>query len=592
MVMEKKMKVRSEREKTKVVIRHLPPSLSQSDLSQHIDSHFASRYNWFSFRPGNNRYQLPFIQTINSLATITSVSLYPNPNPNPYCSHTRQRHSRAYIDFKCPDDVFEFAEFFDGHVFVNERGAQHKVIVEYAPSQRVPKPSAKKDGREGTIYKDPDYLEFLKLIAKPQEHLPSAEVQLERKEAEQAGANKETRIVTPLMEFVRQRRAVDSGMQSGQIMLHCSSEASIDCSTLMAALAASSAVAKVSRRSRAALPGKPGSGNTKRGSEKKKYVQKDNAKGVARKESKDKSAFVVVPRRDNQSAESMHGIEGPFSGISLTSDSGKKKILLLKGKQREIPSVGFVLPIKAIEGTVKQQNIQSGNSPISAPAKQNQRREASGRLIRSILLNNESRQSLSTTGAQHKIQILSSENGKRPPRTFGSRSGLNDQVSNNDAAQVNSEGDSKMALDKKFVKRDLHGLGSGEKTEKRTRNKDRPDRGVWTPLRRSDVSNAGNDHSSSSLAQPTQSNPESAEGEVKENVPSGNRGGEFSASAGGRGNPSIENDSQRNFTRRGASYIVKDDGAVSISEGKPSKKSVGHSAHEKQVWVQKSSSGS
>lgn len=37
------------------------------------------------------------------------------------------------------------------------------------------------------IRTDPDYLEFLKLIAKPQEHLPSAEIQLERKEAEQAG---------------------------------------------------------------------------------------------------------------------------------------------------------------------------------------------------------------------------------------------------------------------------------------------------------------------------------------------------------------------------------------------------------------------
>jgi regulator of nonsense transcripts 3 len=34
---------------------------------------------------------------------------------------------------------------------------------------------------------DPDYLEFLKIIAKPTEHLPSAEIQLERKEAEQAG---------------------------------------------------------------------------------------------------------------------------------------------------------------------------------------------------------------------------------------------------------------------------------------------------------------------------------------------------------------------------------------------------------------------
>lgn len=37
------------------------------------------------------------------------------------------------------------------------------------------------------IRTDPDYLEFLKLIAKPPEHLPSAEIQLERKEAEQAG---------------------------------------------------------------------------------------------------------------------------------------------------------------------------------------------------------------------------------------------------------------------------------------------------------------------------------------------------------------------------------------------------------------------
>ncbi|KAH1255955.1 Regulator of nonsense transcripts UPF3 [Glycine max] len=513
------MKVRSEREKTKVVIRHLPPSLTQSDLFQHIDSHFASRYNWFSFRPGNN-------------------------------SHKRQRHSRAYIDFKCPDDVFEFAEFFDGHVFVNERGAQHKVIVEYAPSQRVPKPSAKKDGREGTIFKDPDYLEFLKLIAKPQEHLPSAEIQLERKESEQVGASKETPIVTPLMEYIRQKRAVDSGMQ------------------------ASSAVAKVCRRSRAALPGKPGSGNIKRGSEKKKYVQKDNAKSATRKESKNMSAFIVVPRRDDQFAESMHGVEGSISGIPLTSESGKKKFLLLKGKQQDIPS--------ATEATVKQQNVQSGNSPISTPAKQNQRREASGRLIRSILLNNEARQSQSTTGTQHKIQILSSENGQRPSRRFGSRSGLNNQVSNHDAAQINSEGDSRRALDEKFIKRDLHGLGSSAKTEKRTRNKDRPDRGVWTPLRRSDVSHAGNDYSSSSLAQPTQSNPESAEGEVKENVPSGNRGGEFSASAGGHGgNPSIENGSQRNFIHHGASYVVKDDGAVSsISKGKPSKKSVGHSAHE------------
>ncbi|KAL1292479.1 hypothetical protein AAHE18_19G000100 [Arachis hypogaea] len=490
------MKVRSEREKTKVVIRHLPPSLTQSDLLHHIDNHFASRYNWFSFRPGNT-------------------------------SHKNQRHSRAYIDFKSPDDVFEFAEFFDGHVFVNERGAQHKAIVEYAPSQRVPRPTTKKDGREGTIYKDPDYLEFLKFIAKPPEHLPSAEIQLERKEAEQAGANKEGPIVTPLMEYVRQKRSVDIGAQ-----------------------------------------GKLGSGNTKRGLEKKKYVQKDNVKDATRKESKDKSAFTVVPRREDQSAasnikgiselETLHGIEGPISGIPVTSDSGKKKILLLKGKQREIPIT--------TEGVIKQQSIQSGNSAGSTTAKQNQRREASGRLIRSILLNSEARQSQPSTVTQHKIQILSSDNGKRPARSL-------------ESSKLNAEGDSKRSLDEKFVKKDTHGLGSvGEKIEKRTRNKDRPDRGVWTPLRRSDVSHADNEQSPSSLIQPTL--PESGMGESL-------------ASIVGRSSTSVENGPQRNFTRRGVSHIGKDDVAVSLGDGKASKKGGGgHGAHEKQVWVQKSSSGS
>ncbi|KAI5440351.1 regulator of nonsense transcripts UPF3 isoform X1 [Lathyrus oleraceus] len=533
------MKVRSERGKTKVVIRHLPPSLTESDLIQHIHNRFASRYRWFVFRPGNT-------------------------------SHRNQRYSRAYIDFNSPDDVFDFAEFFNGHVFVNEKGVQHKAVVEYAPSLRVPKLSTKKDGRDGTIYKDPDYLEFLKLIAKPQEHLPSAEIQLERKEAEQAGASKEAPIVTPLMEYVRQRRAVDSGPL------------------------VSSAATKVGRRARAALHGKPGPVNTRRGSEKKRYVQKDNVKNVNRKDSKDKSAFTVVPRHEDQSAESsikgiyeiesLHGIEGPVSGIPLTSDSGKKKILLLKGKQREVP--------KATEGVVKQQIAQSANSAISTTSKQNQRREAGGRLIRNILLNNDSRQSQSTSAGQHKIQILTSENGKRLPRPFGSRSGLSDQVYSHDAGQVTSEGDSKRDLSEKFVRRDLHGLSiSGDKTEKRTR---RPDRGVWAPLRRSDSSHSGNELSSSSVAQPTLSNPESVEaGEVKENVYSGNRSGEFSASAVGRSGPSVENGSQRIFTRRGAPYIVKDDGTVILSEGKLSKKGVvGPSTHEKQVWVQKSSSGS
>ncbi|KAK9199945.1 hypothetical protein WN944_015139 [Citrus x changshan-huyou] len=78
---------------------------------------------------------------------------------------------------KKPADVFEFAELLNGHLFVNEKGAQFKAVVEYAPSQRVPKPCSRNDSREGTIFKDSDYLEFLKVIAKPAENLPSSEIQ-------------------------------------------------------------------------------------------------------------------------------------------------------------------------------------------------------------------------------------------------------------------------------------------------------------------------------------------------------------------------------------------------------------------------------
>lgn len=35
-------------------------------------------------------------------------------------------HSRAYINFNRPEDVIEFAEFFNGHVFVNEKGNIHE----------------------------------------------------------------------------------------------------------------------------------------------------------------------------------------------------------------------------------------------------------------------------------------------------------------------------------------------------------------------------------------------------------------------------------------------------------------------------------
>ncbi|OVA16332.1 Regulator of nonsense-mediated decay [Macleaya cordata] len=476
--------------RTKVVLRHLPPSLPQSSLLDQIDSHFSGRYKWLYFRPGK-----------------TSLK--------------HQKHSRAYVDFKTPEDVVEFAEVFDGHLFVNERGSQFKVLVEYAPSQRVPKQWSRKDGREGTIFKDPEYVEFLELLARPVENLPSAEIQLERREAERAGAAKETLVVTPLMDFVRQKRAAKGGSQR------------------------LSSNGKLSRRSVGAASGKSSSASTRRGSEKRRvstsmYVLRASAKNANVKE---KSTYILVPREDE-----MIGNER-WSGDSVSVDPGKKKILLLRGKEREIVHMsGGVLEQQSVTSPVK-------SSPGLTALKQSQRREASGRVIRSILSNTVARQNQSSTvfQSEQKIQTLNLEKVKRPPRPTYMRSVVKDHLSTHSHAAWSADCDEKKSWDDKIVGNDLHILSSiNEKQEKRTRNRDRSDRGVWT-LRRSDGSDASDDPSSS-LA--TNFLADSFEGtSIIQHV-------EIHA---------VENGSHRHSRR--AAHGVKDvNGSLNLSEGKPSKK--------------------
>lgn len=60
-------------------------------------------------------------------------------------------YSRAYINFSDPAHVYDFKAKFDGHVFVSSKGTQYKCSVEYAPFQKVPEPTKKKNPLEGTI---------------------------------------------------------------------------------------------------------------------------------------------------------------------------------------------------------------------------------------------------------------------------------------------------------------------------------------------------------------------------------------------------------------------------------------------------------
>ncbi|CAI9101532.1 OLC1v1038875C1 [Oldenlandia corymbosa var. corymbosa] len=500
-------------DRTKVVLRHLPPSISQSSLMEQVDSRFSGRYNWFSFFPGKT-------------------------------SHNHQSYSRAYIDFKRADDVIEFAEFFDGHVFVNEKGTQFKTIVEYAPSQRVPKQWSKKDGREGTILKDPEYMEFLEFLSKPVENLPSAEIQLERKEAERAGAVKEAPIVTPLMDYVRQKRAAKSGVRRS--------------------VSNGKSAKRISRATESSS-----SNSSKRVSDKRRistttmYVLRDSSKGVS---GKDKSAYVLVPKRDDQllsdksTSAATHG-SGP--GEEENGNSGKKKILLLKGKEKEIRHITGGSPIQ------QSTNAPAKTSPSSA-VKQNQRREASGKIIRSILLK-DNRQS-SVIRSEQQSQASNMDKDRRPPRPPS-------------VSLLQKDGN----VDDK-VHADFHGQHS-EKQERRSRNKDRPDRVVWTPLRRSDGSHTSDESLSSSASQSVADSAEGAQLETRNEMPSG-RSGESRHGGSGRGSySSVDNGSYKHGGRRGSAHI-KDSDDSSYLEGKPLRRAGSSGHYEKQVWVQKSSSGS
>nr|KJB32867.1 hypothetical protein B456_005G265700 [Gossypium raimondii] len=471
-------------DRTKVVLRHLPPSITEAMLIEQVDSAFAGRYNWFSFRPGKNRQK-------------------------------HQSCSRLYIDFKSLEDVLEFAEFFNGHVFVNE--------------------------------KDPEYLEFLEFLAKPVENLPSAEIQLERREAERVGALKDSSIVTPLMDFVRQKRAAKVGSRK------------------------SLSNGKLSRRAGGQSGGIPSSASSKRGSEKRRgsttmYVLRDSLKNAS---GKDKSTYILVSRRDEQQLSNRPVILASSvgtevseeeSGATRITDADKNKVLLLKGKGKE-------KEISHVAGSIlHQQNFTSPIKTIlrSTPTKLNSRRE--NRIIRGILLNKDSRQS-QCAGFQSEQHIETShlEKERRPTWHPHANLGLKDACNASDGNVAGNH---------------LHGA---KKLERRSRNKDRTDHGVWT-LRHSDGSCASDESLSSSASQSAQILIDSSEGACGDNKV------DFSSVGSWQGKTfaSEHNASSKHVSRR----VAVANGSSAVNDGKPGKRANVYGSHEKQVWVQKSSSGS
>eukprot|EP00123_Amoebidium_parasiticum_P011958 comp21023_c0_seq1/m.28229 comp21023_c0_seq1/g.28229 ORF comp21023_c0_seq1/g.28229 comp21023_c0_seq1/m.28229 type:complete len:399 (-) comp21023_c0_seq1:675-1871(-) len=157
--------------KTKVVVRRLPSTLTAPEAEKLVEP-FKEEYDYFYFVPAQSSYgDFAF--------------------------------SRFYLNFKAPESVFNFSQAFSRHVFKDAKGNDTRPVVEYSPSQGVPKKRNRGVSKMGTIEKDADYIKFLEDLARPKgEATEGAEQQQDAVETAPAGAPQ----TTPLLEFLRAKK--------------------------------------------------------------------------------------------------------------------------------------------------------------------------------------------------------------------------------------------------------------------------------------------------------------------------------------------------------------------------------------------------
>uniref|UniRef100_A0A8C3A3Q8 UPF3A regulator of nonsense mediated mRNA decay n=1 Tax=Cyclopterus lumpus TaxID=8103 RepID=A0A8C3A3Q8_CYCLU len=158
---------------TKVVIRRLPPNLSKEQLEEQLSP--LPSYDYFEFFPADQ-------------------SLYPH------------LFSRAYVNFKNPEDILLFRDRFDGYVFIDNKGQEYPAVVEFAPFQKISKKKLKKkDAKVGSIEEDPEYKRFLenyscdeeKSMANPETLLGEIEAKTRELIAKRT---------TPLLEYIKNKK--------------------------------------------------------------------------------------------------------------------------------------------------------------------------------------------------------------------------------------------------------------------------------------------------------------------------------------------------------------------------------------------------
>ncbi|RHZ46069.1 putative nonsense-mediated mRNA decay protein Upf3 [Aspergillus thermomutatus] len=183
----------------KLLVRRLPPGLSQSEFENALGSEWmagAGRVDWYQYKPGK----------------VSKDHAKPS------------RPSRAYIHVTSSEHIAPLSDkvrqtsFLDARNTFNDPVLLGPPSLEFAPYAKIPGSRVRKDARQGTIDQDPEFIAFLESLTQPITKPATVETPTDAEE------KKETVTTTPLVQYIKEKKANKAKEASSKSSRHAKGE--------------------------------------------------------------------------------------------------------------------------------------------------------------------------------------------------------------------------------------------------------------------------------------------------------------------------------------------------------------------------------
>ncbi|WZH39426.1 Smg-4/UPF3 family-domain-containing protein [Fusarium acuminatum] len=180
----KPTKTKAHNEGEKLVIRRLPPGMTQAEFLSILGSEWElgkGRVDWFCFAGGK-------------------ISTDPSKPSRP---------GRAYVHVTRKDDILALSETVRNAVWEDAKASFNSPSligppsVEFAIYKKIPSNKKRTDARQGTIDQDPEFMAFLEELANP---APPNQT-LEGEEGDELSKAEAKVTTTPLIEYLKEKKA-------------------------------------------------------------------------------------------------------------------------------------------------------------------------------------------------------------------------------------------------------------------------------------------------------------------------------------------------------------------------------------------------